>query len=160
MPFDADVLAVQRAFPRIYHACHLRHVRRATTRSRLSARDAVVLAHLDRGAPIRAGALAKHLGLAASTLSAALEALEGLGYVARVRAGDDGRAVLVALTDQGAAAASEASVLDAKRLAVVLSRLTSAERRAAIHGLELLARASSSLDDAPRASSARRGLRS
>jgi len=83
MSIDPDVLAVQRAFARIYHACHVRHLRRTTTTSRLSARRATVSAHLDCGDPVRAGALTAHLGLAASTLSEALDSLERFGYLHR-----------------------------------------------------------------------------
>jgi DNA-binding MarR family transcriptional regulator len=58
------------------------------------------------------------------------------------RAPHDSRRQEVRLTSSGAAAMREASVLDAARVARILSVLSPAERRRAIAGLELLARAS------------------
>lgn len=138
---DDDVAAVQRAYPRIYHACHVRHVRRATTSSRLSSRDAAILAHLEPKQAMGAGSLARHLGIAASTLSEALEELERLGYVARTKSARDRRTVVVALTDAGVRASADASVLDVDALGAVLARLTPGERKAAVRGMSLLARA-------------------
>lgn len=84
---------MQVSYPQIYFACHTRHVRRASTPTRLSATDSTLLAHLDEKMAVRPTALAKHLGLAASTMSAAVARLTDLGYIAREKHAVDGRVV-------------------------------------------------------------------
>ena len=68
--------ALQRHFPQIYLACHTDHVRARSTPYRLSAKDSMLLAHLDENEPISASELARHCGVAASTMSAALQHVE------------------------------------------------------------------------------------
>lgn len=101
---NREVRLVQIAYPQIYFACHTRHVRRRSTATRLSATDSTLLAHLDEDQPVRPTALAKHLGLAASTLSAAVARLASLGYIVQRRDGKDGRAIDLRLSEKGAAA--------------------------------------------------------
>src|SRR6185503_9479455 len=90
---NRDVRLVQVAYPRIYFACHTRHIRRESTAARLSAADSTLLAHLDEDRATRPTVLARHLGVAASTLSAAINRLAKLGYVTTGKALSDGRAV-------------------------------------------------------------------
>ena len=135
------VREVQRYYPQVYLACHVDHVRARSTPYRISSRDAALLSHLDTREPVTAGALAKHLGVVPSTLSQALKRLEGLGYVQRTRSPENRRAIELRLTEAGAEAMAAGSVLDARRVAELLSRLTPAERRRAVQGLALLARA-------------------
>ena len=137
---NRDVRMVQVAYPQIYFACHTRHIRRASTPARLSAADSTLLAHLDEQRATRPTALAKHLGVAASTLSAAINRLAKLGYVTLDKAAADGRAVDLRLTAKGAAAMQASSVLDADLVAKMLARLGSAERRRALEGIGLLAK--------------------
>lgn len=132
---------VQVAYPQIYFACHTRHVRRASTATQLSATDSTLLAHLDEDDAVRATALAKHLGLAASTLSAAIARLAALGYVIQRRDTKDGRAVGLLLSPQGAAAMQASSVLESARVKTMLAKLTAPARRRALEGLALLAKA-------------------
>lgn len=138
---NRDVRIVQTAYPQIYFACHTRHVRRASTATQLSATDSTLLAHLDEEAPVRATALAKHLGLAASTLSAAIARLAELGYVIQRRDAGDRRAVQLLLSAKGAAAMQASSVLESGRVKKMLDVLNPAERRRALDGLSLLAKA-------------------
>jgi DNA-binding MarR family transcriptional regulator len=133
------VRSVQRAYPQIYLACHVDHVRTKSNRYHLSAHDSSVLAHLDETKSTLAGQLARHLGVSNSTLSAALKRLEALGYVARKPRPRDRRQVELRLTEPGAVAMSAASVLDAKRVAAMLARLSPAQQRRAAAGLDLLA---------------------
>ncbi|GAM96934.1 hypothetical protein U91I_00555 [alpha proteobacterium U9-1i] len=51
----------------------------------------------------------------------------------------DARAKIVRLTEAGRAALSETSVLELSRVKTALARLSAADRRAAVNGLELLA---------------------
>lgn len=138
---DALVTEVQRLYPQIYLACHVDHVRTSSTEWQLSSRDASILAHLDVNEPMTPRALAAHLGVVASTLSAALTRLAKLGYVENTAAPDDRRKRELRLTRRGAEAMASTSVLDAARVRRVLARLDESERRAALHGLALLARA-------------------
>jgi DNA-binding MarR family transcriptional regulator len=137
---NRDVRLVQVAYPQIYFACHTRHIRRASTATRLSAADSTLLAHLDEDRATRPTQLAKHLGLAASTLSAAINRLGKLGYVSLGKAISDGRAVDLRLTAKGAAAMQASSVLDAALVAKMLAQLSSTERNRALEGIGLLAR--------------------
>jgi len=138
---NRDVRAVQVAYPQIYFACHTRHIRRASTPTHLSAADSTLLAHLDEDEPVRPTALARHLGLAASTMSAAIARLAGHGYVTHAAAPRDKRATELRLSRKGAAAMQASSVLDQDRVAAMLARLRPPHRRQALKGLALLARA-------------------
>src|SRR5579862_7488882 len=144
MPLNHAV-AIQRYYPQIYLACHVDHVRAASTAHRISARDSGLLAHLDEENGITAGQLARHLGVAASTLSAAIARLESLGYLTRQARPRDRRIIELRLTAQGAEAMAATSVLDRGRVAGLLARLTPADCRRAVAGLALLARAAGEL---------------
>jgi DNA-binding MarR family transcriptional regulator len=140
---NRDVRLVQVAYPQIYFACHTRHIRRASTATRLSAADSTLLAHLDEDRPVRPTALAKHLGLSASTLSAAIARLAAHGYVTQGRDARDARAIDLRLSAKGAIAMQASSVLDTARVKRMLDRLTPTDRRRALEGLALLAKAAS-----------------
>jgi MarR family transcriptional regulator, organic hydroperoxide resistance regulator len=137
---NRDVRLVQVAYPQIYFACHTRHVRRASTATRLSAADSTLLAHLDEDHATRPTALARHLGIAASTLSAAIARLEKLGYVSLGKAATDRRAIDLTLTAKGAAAMQASSVLDMQLVAKMLAQLSPAERKRGLDGISLLAK--------------------
>jgi DNA-binding MarR family transcriptional regulator len=138
---DRDVRAVQRFYPQIYFACHVDHVRTASTERSLSSKDSGVLSHLDEKKPITPAALARHLGVNGSTISALVDRLVRLGYVQRARNSRDRRQWELRLTRQGAKAMAETSVLDARRVKQLLARLSPTERRLAVDGIGLLARA-------------------
>lgn len=139
---DRDVELVQRFYPQIYLACHKRHIRASSTAYRLSDRDSSILVHLNETVPVTPTELAAHLSVRGSTLSAAIHRLERLGYMQRKRMAGDRRTVALTLTPQGARAMAETSVLDSERVRAVLTRLNQGERKRALEGLELLARAS------------------
>lgn len=142
MTIDEAVARIQFAYPQVYFACHTRHGRRRSNGDVVSAADVQVLVHLDRDAPATVTALARHLGLASSTLSAALTRLAALGYVAKAAGeGRDRRQVLVTLTRRGAEVVHRNSVLEPARLRRVLRRMGDAERARAVAGLDRLARA-------------------
>ena len=140
--YNRDVELVQRYYPQIYLACHKRHIRASTTAYRLSARDSSILVHLTETVPVTPTELAAHLSVRGSTLSAAIHRLERLGYLQRKRMPRDRRTVALTLTPQGAKARAETSVLDSERADAVLARLNRSERKRALEGLELLAKAS------------------
>ncbi len=136
---DDDLLAIQRYYPQIFHACHARHTRSRKDPWRLSERDQALLAHLAPHEGTRPSDLARHFGIGLPTLSEAAKRLERLGYVVRAPAGNDRRVRALWLTPEGARALQATSVLDPARLRDVVARLDARERRAAVHGLALLA---------------------
>lgn len=135
------IFEVQRLFPQIYLACHADHVRAASTSWDLSSHDASILAHLDLENAISPRALAAHLNVAASTLSAAIARLSRLGYLTSEPSPSDRRQRELRLTDRGAEAIASTSVLDENRVRELLDRLNAQERAAALRGLQLLAQA-------------------
>ena len=142
---DDTVLAIQRLYPQIYLACHQRHSRARSNEHRVSERDHALLAHLSKEHGLRSSELAKHVGIGRPTMSEAIKRLERLGYAERRRSGADRRAVQLFLTARGAAALQGTSVLDTGRLRKAVERLDEQERRAAVEGLALLARAAREL---------------
>jgi DNA-binding MarR family transcriptional regulator len=144
---NPDVLAVIRFYPQIYLACHVEHRTRGSSRSGLTSRDAAFLAHLDDPGGTGPAALARHLGIAGSTLSAALTRLAAQRLVRIEPDPADGRRRLVLLTEAGREIIASGSVLDPGRVAALLARLAPSERRKAVEGLKLLAAAARALRD-------------
>lgn len=142
---DSLVSEIQRLYPQIYLACHVDHVRARSTEWRLSARDSSILAHLNREAAISPRTLAAHLGVASSTLSAAIARLAGLGYLRSHAPTSDKRQRELRLTSLGEEAMAATSVLDCDRVGALVSKLTPTERKAAARGLASLARAAQQL---------------
>lgn len=138
---DRDVIEILRAYPQIYQACHVAHRTRSSSPSGLTSRDAGLLAHIAEADGCRPAALARHLGISPSTLSAALARLGAQAMVAIEADPADARRRLIRLTPAGHAAIGENNVLDPGRVASLLARMSGAERRMAVDGLKLLARA-------------------
>jgi DNA-binding MarR family transcriptional regulator len=133
---------IQFCYPQVYYACHTRHVRARSSASHLSARDSAILVHLDRTTPLTLSELASHMDLSRSTLSEAVSKLETYGYVAKApRDARDRRHIGIVLTKKGVDAVRQASVLEARRLRAVISRLSAAQLTVVIRGLETFARA-------------------
>jgi DNA-binding MarR family transcriptional regulator len=132
---------VMTLYPRIYFACHTRHVRDPQTQWLLSRHQASILDHLDEIDPITLNDLARHMGVTPATMSLAIDRLEKKGYVIRLRDTADKRRVQLRLTSAGVRVRQASSVLDPPRVEALLARLTAQEREAAIHGLKLLAEA-------------------
>ncbi len=139
---DRHVRDVLDAYPRIYFACHTRHVRDPDSGADVSAHQASILDHLDEVDPVSMTDLAGHMGVTAATMSLAVDRLEGKDYVRRARDPQYGRRVLIRITPAGLRVREAKSVLDPVRVEQVLSQLSAAERAAALKGLQLLARAS------------------
>jgi DNA-binding MarR family transcriptional regulator len=133
--------AVMTLYPRIYFACHTRHVRDPQSGRLLSRHQASILDHLDEIEPTTVMALAGHMGVTPGTMSLALDRLERKGYAVRLRDTQDRRRVHVRLTSAGVRVREASSVLDASRVQALVARLSEEERLRAVEGLSLLARA-------------------
>ena len=140
-----DVYEVQRLYPQIFLACHTNHVRAASNRWKISSHDAAILSHLSRSTGLSPRSLAKHLGVAPSTLSASIKRLTNLGYLTCDAPANDKRRREIRLTERGAEAMSATSVLDDDRVRGMLQKLKTSDRKAALNGLALLARAAREL---------------
>lgn len=151
---DDEVSLVLDFYPKIYFACHTRHVTDLAKGVKLTSHQGSVLDHLDNQEHVSLQELALHMGVTPSTMSITVERLVKLGYISREKSKKDSRKIELLLTPQGAKIKRSKSVLDASRVAEVLGRLTVEERKTALKGLGLLASAadmqmkSSSLDKA------------
>jgi MarR family transcriptional regulator, organic hydroperoxide resistance regulator len=139
MKLAPDVAAVFRDYPRIYLSCHRRHVRDPQDGSVLSSHQVSILDHLDPVHATTLSALARHLGVTASTMSIAVDRLVKLGYVTRELDEADRRRVRLRLTPSGVRMCSANSVLEPDLVAQMLDQLPRQERRDALRGLALLA---------------------
>ena len=125
-------------YSQIYFACHTRHVHDPDSGTKVSARQASILSHLDTVDPTPLSQLASHMGVTVSTMSIAIDRLERQGYVARARAESDGRVRHVRLTAAGERLRAAQKVLEPRLVRAMLSRPSPADRRDALRGLELL----------------------
>ena len=140
MPTVAEsASALLTLYPRIYFACHTRHVRDPLTQRLLSRHQASVLDHLDEIDPTTLNGLARHMGVTPATMSLTVDRLERKGYVIRLRDTTDRRRVHLRLSSAGVRVRNASSVLDPPRVERLMARLTDEERDAAIRGLGLLA---------------------
>lgn len=137
----SDVHALLAAYPRIYFACHRRHVRDPQTRRLLSAHQASILDHLDTVDPTTLGDLAGHMGVTPATMSIAIDRLASAGYVTRARSATDRRRAELRLTEAGQRIKSASSVLEPGRVKALLDQIPAKERAAALAGLTRLAHA-------------------
>lgn len=137
----SDVRALLDAYPRIYFACHRRHVRDPERDRVLSAHQASILDHLDAVEPTSLNDLAAHMGVTPSTMSIAIDRLQRHGYVVRERDDRDRRRLQLRLTEDGVRIRGANSVLDPELVAKMLDELDAPARRTALAGLTALAAA-------------------
>jgi DNA-binding MarR family transcriptional regulator len=141
MRLHPDVAAVFRDYPRIYSACHRRHVRDDDSGKHVSAHQVSILDHLDSEQPTMLSDLADHMGVTPATMSIAVGRLVQHGYVTRVLDPVDRRKVQLRLTDAGVRICAANSVLEPTLVEDMLDQLSAADRRLALRGLALLGRA-------------------
>jgi DNA-binding MarR family transcriptional regulator len=161
MRLHPDVAQVFRDYPRIYFACHRRHVRDPKTGTLVSQTQVSILDHLDAATPTILGDLAQHMGVTPATMSIAVGRLVEAGYVDRVLDPVDRRKVQLRLTDAGVRVCRANSVLEPSLVEGMLEQLSPRDRKAALHGLALLGKAAVKSQEArAKAASAKRGRRS
>jgi DNA-binding MarR family transcriptional regulator len=141
MRLSLDVAQVFRDYPRIYFACHRRHVRDPKSGARVSIAQVSILDHLDAASPTMLTDLAAHLGVTPATMSIAVGRLVDAGYVTRVLDPADRRKLQLRLTDAGARVCAASSVLEPQLVQEMLAQLSLAERSSALQGLALLGKA-------------------
>jgi DNA-binding MarR family transcriptional regulator len=142
-----DVLSLQRLFPQIYFACHVDHIRRKSTAFGLTSKESHLLTHLDKAQSTTARDLADHVGVASSTLSAALKRLSTLGYITKKPSSQDRRVSLLRLTDKGEVALAATACLQTDRVRALLEKLKPSARIDVLRSLELLSRAALQLQE-------------
>jgi DNA-binding MarR family transcriptional regulator len=131
------------SYPKIYLACHRRHLR--GDERRLTEHQASILHHLHIERPTAISDLARHLDVTEATMSLNISRLQRAGYLHRVRQSDDARRVGVRLSPAGAKARQENSVLDPDLLRELIAQLAPADLEPALYGLDLLAGAAERL---------------
>ncbi len=136
---DDEVRAVLANYPRIFFACHSRHVHDPRTREKVSAHQASILDHLDSVEPTSLQELASHMGVTPATMSLGVERLVRRGYVLRRQSKTDGRQLELRLSAAGTRLREAQSVLDPARVRALLDNLSASERADALRGLALLA---------------------
>lgn len=142
---DDPIRALLEYYPRIFFACHTRHVHDPATGAALSASQASVLDHLDEVEPMGLLALARHLGVTPATMSIAVDRLVRRGYVLRERDTADARRVRLRLSADGERVRSAKSVLDPALVGAMLATLNADDVARGIEGLAILARAANAL---------------
>ena len=120
-----------------YQAEHPDAVERATY---------LLLVHLVKGGPRRASALAEAVHSDPSTISRQVAQLVRLGLVERTADPEDGRATLLAATDEGRRVFEENRRVRNERIAEMLADWSVADRR---NLAELLGRFSTAFENAP-----------
>src|SRR5712664_2136865 len=130
-----EVQQVMTWYPRIYFACHSRHVRDEEQNRVISAHLVSVLDHLDEVEPMGLLELAAHMGVTTSTMSITVDRLERGGYLAKTRSTADKRRVNLTRTDLGTKIRAKQTVLDNDRVADLLKQLSPDERNQALQGL-------------------------
>jgi MarR family transcriptional regulator, organic hydroperoxide resistance regulator len=146
----AAMTAVMTLYPRIYFACHTRHIRDPQTQRLLSRHQASILDHLDEIEPTTVMDLAGHMGVTAATMSLSIDRLERKGYVVRLKDAKDRRRVHVRLTTAGVRVREASSVLAPARVEALVARLSDDDRTRAIEGLGLLADAARGIERSER----------
>ena len=116
------------AYPRVYFACHTRHVADPVSGDPVSAHQASILDHLDEVDAMSVTDLAGHMGVTVATMSLAIDRLERRAYVRRERDPRDRRRVLLRVTPAGVRLREAKSVLDPVRVEQVLGHLSPADR--------------------------------
>ncbi|HZE83563.1 MAG TPA: MarR family winged helix-turn-helix transcriptional regulator [Puia sp.] len=139
---EEEIARILDYYPKIYFACHTRHVFDKDKDVKLTAHQMSVLGHLEPDEPIALFDLAMHMGVTPSTMSITIERLLKLGYVERVRDKKDARKISLTLSRQGAKIKRKHSVLDPELVASLLLRLSEKEKKIVLDGLGLLAYAS------------------
>lgn len=137
----ADVEAAQDALMRFVRNFGLHQPDRTPCGQPLPVSEAHALVEIARDGRLRQVELARRLKLEKSTVSRLVTNLTGRGWVHRHPAADDGRGVLLELTDAGATAAARQAEARRARFTSLLAHIPDDERAAVVRALRTLAEA-------------------
>jgi MarR family transcriptional regulator, organic hydroperoxide resistance regulator len=132
-------------YPKIFFACHRRHLRDPRTKQPISSHQAEILDHLDPLTPTHLHQLAAHMSVTPSTMCLTIDRLEKAGFVLRRKDRHDARRVNLLLTAAGARIKRRQKVLDPLLVKQLLRHLSKSELNAALAGLFALASAADKL---------------
>jgi DNA-binding MarR family transcriptional regulator len=136
---EAD--AAQEALMRFVRNFGLHQPDRTPCGQPLPVSEAHAMVEIAREGQLRQVELARRLKLEKSTVSRLVANLAGRGWVHRQAADDDGRGVLLVLTDAGATAAARQADARRDRLSALLDRIPDDQRAAVVRALQTLAEA-------------------
>ena len=139
---SAEDAAIAAGFERFYEL-----LRRLTPRSELSLTAASTLRRLERNGPSRLCELHAPEGVSQPAMTQLVTRLEKEGLARRGSDPDDGRAVVVSITDAGRTAVARRREGRTVALAALLEQLPAEEHAALVTALPALARLSDQLDN-------------
>lgn len=142
---DLDTERLILWYPRVFFACHRRHMPDPKQTKAVTDQQIRLLGHLDPVHPFTLKALARHMGVTPATMSIHIERLVRMGLVRRDPGAIDRREVSLRLTEDGMRLMESQSVLEPEQVARLLANLTPEEKQEALRGLGLLARAADAL---------------
>lgn len=136
-----EVDAAQEALMRFVRDFGLHQPDRTPCGQPLPVSEAHAMVEIARDGRMRQVELARRLRLEKSTVSRLVTNLVGRGWVRRDTADDDGRGVLLVLTDAGRQAAARQAEARRDRLTTLLERIPDDQRGAVVRALQTLAEA-------------------
>jgi DNA-binding MarR family transcriptional regulator len=137
--FEAEIRRLLDAYPKIYMACHRRHIRDDESGAIVTSHQASILDHLDIQKPTTLSKLAEHLGIGRSAMSIQAGRLVRKGYIRRSTVRDDGRKAGLTLTAAGNRIKKQNTVLDRDLVRSLLAWMPESELEFALQGIERLA---------------------
>jgi DNA-binding MarR family transcriptional regulator len=136
-----DVGVAQEALMRFVRDFGLHQPDRTPCGQPLPVSEAHAMVEIARAGRLRQVELTRRLRLEKSTVSRLVTNLEHRGWVYRQAAGDDGRGVLLELTEAGVSAAARQADARRDRLTTLLDRIPDDQRTAVVLALQTLAEA-------------------
>ncbi|WP_433796218.1 MarR family winged helix-turn-helix transcriptional regulator [Actinoplanes sp. CA-252034] len=136
-----EVDAAQEALMRFVREFGLHQPDRTPCGQPLPVSEAHAMVEIARDGSLRQVDLARRLRLEKSTVSRLVTNLAARGWIRRETAGEDGRGVLLLLTEDGATAAARQANARRARLAAVLDRIPATQRDTVVAALQILAEA-------------------
>jgi DNA-binding MarR family transcriptional regulator len=137
-PAADEFVAIQEALVNFVRAFGLHQPDRTPCGQPMTASEAHALTELGRDGPLRQIALGRRLRLEKSTISRLVSLLAERGWLERIPSSEDGRGVLLSLTDEGRKTAAAITDARFKKFAALLESIP-ADRRtdvlAALHTL-------------------------
>ncbi|GAA3453135.1 MarR family transcriptional regulator [Dactylosporangium matsuzakiense] len=116
----------------------VRRLRQTHAPGELTLSEASVLSRLDRGGPAAPGELAGDERVKPQAMGTTLQAMEQRGLVSRSPDPNDGRRVLMAITDEGRHLLTDRRSVKIQALTQAIGRLTDAERESLAEAARIL----------------------